>query len=116
MPPDRRREAVERGALTSRQMLSLLGGPSKTTKELIQGLLLATATAETYAAEAAAAVAAKGAAEEAKAVAEAGASAAVAEAAAAAAAAKAAVEEAKAGVEAEAAYQGTLLVTRIEHG
>ena len=61
MPPDRRNEAVERGALSVRQMQSLLGGSSKTTKELIRSLLLTTATAETYAAEAAAAVAAKGA-------------------------------------------------------
>ena len=43
MPPDRRREAVERGALTSRQMLCLLGVSSKTTKELIRSLLLTTA-------------------------------------------------------------------------
>ena len=34
MPPDRRREAVERGTLTSRQMLSILGGPSKTPRRL----------------------------------------------------------------------------------
>ena len=69
MPPDRRNEAVERGALSVRQMQSLLGGSSKTIKELLQSLLLTTATAEASAAEAVAAVDAKVAAEAALAVA-----------------------------------------------
>ena len=85
MPPSRQLEVVAQGRLLERQMRDLLGGPSKTTKELLQSLLLTTATAETSAAEAVAAVAAKVAAEAALAV-----------AAAAAAAATVAVEEAKA--------------------
>ena len=103
MSPDRQRETVKRGTLTSPQMLSILGGPLKTHKDLIRSLLLATVTAEASADEAAAAVAAKDAAEVAQAVAEAEDSAAVAEAAAAAADAEVAVEEAHAGVDAAAA-------------
>ena len=45
MSPDRQREAAKRGTLTSPQMLSVLGGPFKTHKELIRSLLLATVTA-----------------------------------------------------------------------
>ena len=63
MPPGRRLEVVAQGALSVRQMESLLGGSSKTVKELLQSLLLTTATAEASAAEAVAAVDAKVAAE-----------------------------------------------------
>ena len=55
MSPGRRLEVVAQGALSVRQMESLLGGSSKTLKELLQSLLLTTATAEASAAEAAAA-------------------------------------------------------------
>ena len=73
MSPGQVIEAVDRGALTTPQMQRLLGGPSspaKTVKELLQDLLLTRATAETSAAETAAAVDAKAAAEEAQAAAE----------------------------------------------
>ena len=56
MLPGRRLEAVAQGALSVRQMESLLGGSSKTVKELLQSLLLTTATAEASEAEAVAAV------------------------------------------------------------
>ena len=63
MSPGRRLEVVAQGALSVRQMRSLLGGSSKTVKELLQSLLLTTADAEASAAEAVAAVDAKVAAE-----------------------------------------------------
>ena len=66
MPPGRRLEVVAQGALSVRQMESLLGGSSKTVKELLQSPLLTTATAEASAAEAVAAVDAKVAAEAAR--------------------------------------------------
>ena len=104
MLPGQRLEAVTQGKLSERQMRNLLGGSSKTPKELLQSLLLTTASAEASAAEAVAAVDAKVAAEAALAVAAAAAAAAVGEAraeasAAVAVAAAAGVEAADAGGE-----------------
>ena len=45
MPPSRQLEVVAQGQLLERQMRGLLGGPSKTPKELLQSLLLANAEA-----------------------------------------------------------------------
>ena len=45
MPPSRQLEVVAQGRLLERQLRGLLGGPSKTTKELLQSLLLANAEA-----------------------------------------------------------------------
>ena len=45
MLPSRQLEVVAQGRLLERQMRDLLGGPSKTTKELLQSLLLANADA-----------------------------------------------------------------------
>jgi len=104
MLPGQRLEAVAQGKLSERQMRSLLGGSSKTPKELLQSLLLTTAEAaaageaqvaaeaarEASAAEAVAAVDAKVAAEAALVVATAAVAEARAEASAVAAAAAAA--------------------------
>ena len=76
MLPGRRLEVVAQGALSVPQMRRFLGSSSKTVKELLQSLLLTTATAEASAAEAVAAVDAKDAAEAALAVAAAAAAAA----------------------------------------
>ena len=105
MPPSRQLEVVAQGRLLERQMRDLLGGPSKTTKELLQSLLLANAEAAAAAdAQVAAEAARKASAAEAEAAVDAkvAAEAALAEARTQVSAAQAAAEAALAEARAQA--------------
>ena len=108
--PGQRLEAVAQGKLSERQMRSLLGGSSKTPKELLQSLLLTTANAEASAAEAVAAVDAKVAVEAAREASAAEAVAAVDAKVAAEAAREASAAEAEAAVDAKVAAEAALAV------
>ena len=105
MPPSRQLEVVAQGQLLERQLRGLLGGPSKTPKELLQSLLLANAEAVAAAdAQVAAEAARKASAAEAEAAVDAkvAAEAALAEARTQVSAAQAAAEAALAEARAQA--------------